>query len=130
MQHLDAVAGEHRRESFRSRGRGADERRDGRSRTVSVRSGAALAAALVGACALIALRASRTMGDYEHELLPAAARPARRRRQRVRRSRRRSTARASGRALPFAWLADALGAGDLGVYRAGALRLPAAARRR
>ena len=68
------------------------------------------------------------MGDYEHELLPplrdllggdvssfaqhapiygASAWPR----------------------LPFAWLADSLGAGDLGVYRAGDAGLPAAARR-
>ena len=80
-------------------------------------SGAAPAAALVLACALIAL-AVPAMGDYEHELLPAvhailggdpsafaAAAPL--------------YGASFWPRLPFALLADALGGSDLAIYRAG-----------
>jgi hypothetical protein len=90
-------------------------------------SGAALAAALACACALIAARVP-SMGDYEHELLPS-----------LRELLGGDVSAFAGQApiygasawprLPFAWLADTLGAGDLGVYRAGVLAclLPLAA---
>ena len=90
-------------------------------------SGAALAAALIGACVLITVGVS-SMGDYEHELMPAlrdlvAGHPGAFAEQAP------VYGASAWPRLPFAWLADAAGAGDLGVYRAGvfACLLPLAA---
>ena len=77
VKHLDAVAGEHRARVFQVARPAVPMRERWALVAPSPASGAALAAALIGACALIALGVS-SMGDYAHELAAAAPRPARR----------------------------------------------------